>query len=204
MFVGTLNKKLLVCQYLASGQVAAGFDGCYGLTPVFEWIKRCIISIFIVFFIAFLPLFLQGTSSILLGASQNSNMCLRIDRARNCQSCHSFGETFPFARPNLRGILDTDLHLLDLEQLDVRRCSIHRHRTRVCHHSSALQHSVLSIRRPQYLPRHTDAPYVALCLVIALVADPHLLLDHCHLPLHCPVHVQPASVLSFRLYHRLP
>ena len=34
--------------------------GCYNLIPVFDWIKRCIVSIFLVFFIAFLPLFLQG------------------------------------------------------------------------------------------------------------------------------------------------
>ncbi|QRV97434.1 beta-1,3-glucan synthase [Ceratobasidium sp. AG-Ba] len=45
--------------------------GCYNLLPVFDWIKRCIISIFLVFAIAFLPLFLQelterGTGRALL------------------------------------------------------------------------------------------------------------------------------------------
>ncbi|KAG1870333.1 glycosyl transferase [Suillus tomentosus] len=35
-------------------------DDCYNLTPVFDWIHRCIISIFLKFMIAFLPLFIQG------------------------------------------------------------------------------------------------------------------------------------------------
>lgn len=42
------------------GNVIGGQAGCYNLIPVFDWIKRCIVSIFLVFFIAFLPLFLQG------------------------------------------------------------------------------------------------------------------------------------------------
>ncbi|KAJ7700342.1 glucan synthase, partial [Mycena rosella] len=33
--------------------------GCYNLINVFAWIQRCIISIFLVFVISFLPLFLQ-------------------------------------------------------------------------------------------------------------------------------------------------
>jgi len=37
-----------------------GQQGCYNLVPVFDWIRRCIISIFLVFMISFLPLFLQG------------------------------------------------------------------------------------------------------------------------------------------------
>lgn len=34
-------------------------DGCYNLDPIMSWIKRCILSIFIVFFIAFVPLVVQ-------------------------------------------------------------------------------------------------------------------------------------------------
>lgn len=60
VFLGTLNKQLLVCVYTDAGQLIGGQNGCYNLYPVFEWIRRCIISIFLVFFIAFLPLFLQG------------------------------------------------------------------------------------------------------------------------------------------------
>ncbi|EGN92450.1 glycosyltransferase family 48 protein [Serpula lacrymans var. lacrymans S7.3] len=59
LYIGTLNKQLEICQLDAQGNVLAGQPGCYNLIPVFAWIKRCIISIFLVFFIAFLPLFLQ-------------------------------------------------------------------------------------------------------------------------------------------------
>lgn len=59
VFLGTLNSSILVCQYSAAGTILPGMDGCYNLTPVFDWIHRCIISIFLVFMIAFLPLFIQ-------------------------------------------------------------------------------------------------------------------------------------------------
>ncbi|KZT38590.1 1,3-beta-glucan synthase [Sistotremastrum suecicum HHB10207 ss-3] len=59
VFLGTLNKQLTICKYNSQGQFIGGQTGCYNLVPVFDWIKRCIISIFLVFFIAFLPLFLQ-------------------------------------------------------------------------------------------------------------------------------------------------
>ncbi|KAF9045539.1 1,3-beta-glucan synthase [Panaeolus papilionaceus] len=59
VFLGTLNSNLKICQYTPSGQFLAGQAGCYNLVPVFDWIRRCIISIFLVFMIAFLPLFLQ-------------------------------------------------------------------------------------------------------------------------------------------------
>ncbi|BGO97177.1 1,3-beta-glucan synthase component GSC2 [Rhodotorula toruloides] len=58
-FLGTLNSSLPICQYTSGGQFVGGQGGCYNLVPVYDWIKRCVISIFIVFFIAFLPLFLQ-------------------------------------------------------------------------------------------------------------------------------------------------
>ncbi|GAA5831103.1 hypothetical protein JCM11251_005144 [Rhodosporidiobolus azoricus] len=59
VYLGTLNHQLLVCRYTSDGQFVGGQGGCYNLVPVYDWIKRCVISIFIVFFIAFLPLFLQ-------------------------------------------------------------------------------------------------------------------------------------------------
>nr|QCR99115.1 1,3-beta-D-glucan synthase [Grifola frondosa] len=58
VFLGTLNDQLLVCKYSSSGQFI-GTTGCYNLTPAFQWIDHCIISIFLVFMIAYLPLFLQ-------------------------------------------------------------------------------------------------------------------------------------------------
>ncbi|KIY71346.1 glycosyltransferase family 48 protein [Cylindrobasidium torrendii FP15055 ss-10] len=60
VFLGTLISTVKVCKYTNSGQfIPAGQGGCYNLDPVFQWIERCIISIFLVFMIAFLPLFLQ-------------------------------------------------------------------------------------------------------------------------------------------------
>ncbi|KAJ8082249.1 1,3-beta-D-glucan synthase [Marasmius tenuissimus] len=59
VFLGTLNKQLDICRYTDSGQFIGGQAGCYNLVPVFQWIEHCIISIFLVFMIAFLPLFLQ-------------------------------------------------------------------------------------------------------------------------------------------------
>ncbi|KAK0240149.1 1,3-beta-glucan synthase [Armillaria nabsnona] len=71
MYLGTLNKQLLICKVDSQGNVLGGQPGCYNLIPVFDWIRRCVISIFLVFFIAFLPLFLQelverGTGKALL------------------------------------------------------------------------------------------------------------------------------------------
>lgn len=78
VFLGTMNKQLTICRYTSDGQFIGGQGGCYNLVPVYDWIARCIISIFIVFWIgessvapllarafadsccaAFLPLFLQ-------------------------------------------------------------------------------------------------------------------------------------------------
>ncbi|KAA1471184.1 1-3-beta-glucan synthase [Dentipellis sp. KUC8613] len=59
MFIGTLNKQLAICRVDSQGNVKPGQPGCYNLIPVFDWVKRCVESIFLVFFIAFLPLFLQ-------------------------------------------------------------------------------------------------------------------------------------------------
>ncbi|KAK0469300.1 1,3-beta-glucan synthase [Desarmillaria tabescens] len=59
VFLGTLNSSVTICRYTEDGQFIGGQAGCYNLDPVFDWIKRCILSIFLVFMIAFLPLFLQ-------------------------------------------------------------------------------------------------------------------------------------------------
>ncbi|KAI0030827.1 1-3-beta-glucan synthase [Vararia minispora EC-137] len=59
VYIGTLNKSLAICKVDSQGNVLGAQGGCYNLNEVFEWVKRCIISIFLVFFVAFLPLFLQ-------------------------------------------------------------------------------------------------------------------------------------------------
>ncbi|KAH8915230.1 glycosyltransferase family 48 protein [Atractiella rhizophila] len=58
LFLGTMNEELVICKYGPNG-VFLGPRPCHNLVPVFDWIKRCIISIFVVFLIAFLPLLLQ-------------------------------------------------------------------------------------------------------------------------------------------------
>jgi hypothetical protein len=60
VFLGTLMSRLTVCEYNAAGQLTAGQAGCYNLVPVFVWIRFSIISIFLVFMISYLPLFIQG------------------------------------------------------------------------------------------------------------------------------------------------
>ncbi|KAJ7726881.1 1,3-beta-glucan synthase [Mycena metata] len=59
VFLGTLNSSVTICQYNSNHQLVKGFAGCYNLSPVFDWIHRCIFSLLLVFLIAFLPLFLQ-------------------------------------------------------------------------------------------------------------------------------------------------
>jgi len=59
LYIGTLNKELDICPVDADGNVIGTATECYNLIPVFDWIRRCIISIFLVFWVAFLPLFLQ-------------------------------------------------------------------------------------------------------------------------------------------------
>ncbi|KAF9430092.1 1,3-beta-D-glucan synthase [Podila epigama] len=52
LFIGAMASSVEICSDVVQ-------DTCVNLVPVFDWIKRCVLSIFIVFFIAFLPLFLQ-------------------------------------------------------------------------------------------------------------------------------------------------
>ncbi|KAH9913096.1 glycosyl transferase [Fomitopsis serialis] len=59
VYLGTLKGQLTLCKYTSSGAFI-GVAGCYNRSPVFQWINRCIICIFLVFLIAYLPLFLQG------------------------------------------------------------------------------------------------------------------------------------------------
>ena len=63
VFIGTLNKSLKICALDSDGNVLGNQGTCYNLNEVFQWVKRCIVSIFLVFFVAFLPLFLQGMCS---------------------------------------------------------------------------------------------------------------------------------------------
>ncbi|KAH8556914.1 glucan synthase [Umbelopsis sp. PMI_123] len=61
LFVGSMGTALTICEYNpdAPDDAVLSPAGCYNLAPVLDWIKRCILSIFLVFFMAFMPLFLQ-------------------------------------------------------------------------------------------------------------------------------------------------
>lgn len=64
VFLGTLNSQLDICNYGPVGQLLPGQAGCYGLTPIFEWIDRRLITILLVSVITFLPPFVQGANSL--------------------------------------------------------------------------------------------------------------------------------------------
>ncbi|KAK9670956.1 1,3-beta-D-glucan synthase [Basidiobolus ranarum] len=59
--VASLTKVLTVCHYVAHPAPNAPLlpEGCYDVWPVNSWIHRTVLSILIVFGIAFIPLFLQ-------------------------------------------------------------------------------------------------------------------------------------------------
>ncbi|CAG8467886.1 7262_t:CDS:2 [Paraglomus brasilianum] len=57
MFIGALASVLTLCE--TAPDPNGPIPNCYNFIPVLEWIKRSILSIFLVFFIAFLPLFFQ-------------------------------------------------------------------------------------------------------------------------------------------------
>ncbi|CAG8533293.1 10190_t:CDS:2 [Acaulospora morrowiae] len=59
MFIGAMASTLTLCDYNPDPKAELSPPGCYNLVPLFDWIKRSIISIFLVFFVAFLPLFFQ-------------------------------------------------------------------------------------------------------------------------------------------------
>ncbi|KAG1248340.1 hypothetical protein G6F68_013831 [Rhizopus microsporus] len=61
LFISAMGASLTICEYNADApeDVALTPEGCYNLVPIFDWVKRCIISIVAVFLVAFLPLFLQ-------------------------------------------------------------------------------------------------------------------------------------------------
>lgn len=61
LFIGAMGATLTICEFDAGAPEDAPLtpEGCYNLVPIFEWVKRCILSIFVVFFVSFLPLFLQ-------------------------------------------------------------------------------------------------------------------------------------------------
>ncbi|RKF54536.1 1,3-beta-glucan synthase component FKS1 [Erysiphe neolycopersici] len=59
--LGALRNQTILCNYNVNVPITDPLfpTGCANITPVLDWVYRCIISIFIVFFISFVPLVVQ-------------------------------------------------------------------------------------------------------------------------------------------------
>lgn len=59
--LAALIRDSVVCEYNRNSPITDLHRplGCNNLVPVLEWVERCVLSIFVVFFISFLPLFVQ-------------------------------------------------------------------------------------------------------------------------------------------------
>jgi 1,3-beta-glucan synthase len=59
--VGALRNQVVVCDYDRNKPITDQLTpiGCRNIVPILDWLTRCILSIFIVFFISFVPLVVQ-------------------------------------------------------------------------------------------------------------------------------------------------
>ncbi|KAI9707243.1 MAG: 1,3-beta-D-glucan synthase [Candelina mexicana] len=59
--LGALRNQTIICKYNPDTPVTDPLKptGCANLAPILNWVERCILSIFIVFFISFVPLVVQ-------------------------------------------------------------------------------------------------------------------------------------------------
>ncbi|BFZ59169.1 1,3-beta-D-glucan synthase [Saitoella coloradoensis] len=59
--IGALKHEVTDCVVAQGAPITDPLvpSGCYNVHPIIQWVKRCILSIFIVFFIAFVPLVVQ-------------------------------------------------------------------------------------------------------------------------------------------------
>lgn len=59
--LGAMNNQVVLCDYNRDKPITDPLEppGCRNLDPILDWVDRCILSIFIVFFIAFVPLIVQ-------------------------------------------------------------------------------------------------------------------------------------------------
>lgn len=197
VFIGTLNSQLTICKYTSSGAFIGGQGGCYNLDPVFGWIQRCIISIFLVFMIAFLPLFLQGMRTCLFRCLINHLYfvhCCRTCQTWHMESYFPSGQAVWFTITCFRSLLNSNLHSFNSEQSDVWRGEVHRNRSWICHYANLFQHLVLSLRGTKHILGHAYPDHVTLRhsnLVDALL---DLLLVYRHVALYRALLVQSSSI----------
>ncbi|KAF2747516.1 glycosyltransferase family 48 protein [Sporormia fimetaria CBS 119925] len=59
--LGALTHETVLCRFNKDTPITDPLwpNGCANLVPIFDWVARCIVSIFIVFFISFVPLVVQ-------------------------------------------------------------------------------------------------------------------------------------------------
>ncbi|PNS21328.1 1,3-beta-glucan synthase component FKS1 [Sphaceloma murrayae] len=59
--LGALRHEVILCKYNKDVPITDALEptGCMNLVPVLDWVQRCVVSIFIVFFISFVPLVIQ-------------------------------------------------------------------------------------------------------------------------------------------------
>ena len=59
--IGALRHETIICRYNRNTPITDPLHptGCANLVPILNWVWRCVVSIFIVFFISFIPLIVQ-------------------------------------------------------------------------------------------------------------------------------------------------
>jgi len=59
--LGALRHETIMCRYNRNVPITDPLKptGCANLAPILDWVNRCVVSIFIVFFISFIPLIVQ-------------------------------------------------------------------------------------------------------------------------------------------------
>lgn len=206
VFLGTLNSSLTICKYNSEGQFI-GSPGCYNLVPTYDWIKRCIVSIFIVFFIgkalASSHACRSGLTRCLVLHSVLAPILAGVDGAR-CGICRDpVGQTIGLLVTGFRSLQYPNPISRGADGHDFWWSSLHRHRSWIRHDSHFIRDSVLAFRWAQHLPRDANTVSSALCHHEPLDSIHSLLLDIRLGLVPRSVCLQPSSVQFYRLHHRL-
>ena len=133
VFLGTLNPQLTICKYLSTEQPLNRRGGCYDLHPVYNWVHHCIISILLVFMIAFLPLLFLGhevrdraSSQLLFESSLNRIFLAEPIERGTGRALARLGKQFVSFSPMFE-VFSTQTYTLDPEQPHFRWYAVHCH-----------------------------------------------------------------------------
>jgi len=183
VFIGILNKQLAICKVDLQGNVISGQGGCYPLIPVFDWVRRCIISIFLVFMIAFLPLFLQGQFAATATTIPNASFFHRARREGHGNGSDPSCQTLLVLVANFRGFFHSDLFAFHPHQFEFWWRTIYCYRSWICDNSHLVYYPVLSLCRAEHLYGHAQPTLSAVRHAVYMDPPPHLLLVFCSLTL---------------------